>query len=187
VKWLVSRRVKAAGAEIGSRAVEADAWHHLSDAVTSAAAFVGISVALVMGPGWEPADDWAALVAAGVIFANGALMLKGALFDLMDRTPEAKVVAEVRRIAEGVEGVLAIEKLAVRRAGINLFVDIHVQAPGLLPLEQAHTLGGKVKSAIRSGVKGIAGVLVHMEPFTGLRAESVDREHHSDPTRDLPA
>lgn len=166
VKWLVSRRVAAAGTELGSRAVQADAWHHLSDAVTSAAAFAGISVALIMGPGWEPADDWAALLAAGIIFLNGALMLKGALYDLMDRTPDSTVVAEVRRIAEGVEGVSAIEKLAVRRAGMNLFVYIHVQAPGTIPLEEAHNLGGRVKSAIRASNGKVAGVLVHMEPYT---------------------
>ncbi len=165
VKWFVSRRVKAAGDEIGSRAVQADAWHHMSDAITSAAAFIGISVALVMGEGWEPADDWAALVASGVIFTNGTLMLKGAIFDLMDRSPDAAMIDRVREVASQVDGVRAIEKLAVRRAGMHFFVDIHVQALGDLPLRESHSLGGRVKSAIRGAVKGIGGVLVHMEPF----------------------
>ncbi len=134
VKWLVSRVVQSTGDKIGSRALQADAWHHLSDAITSAAAFVGIGIAVVLGPGWEAADDWAALVAAAVILFNGVLMLRGALADLMDRSPDAEMVANIRRVAESVPDVRAVEKLFVRRAGMNFFVEIHVQADPLLPL-----------------------------------------------------
>jgi len=169
VKWIVSRRVGAAGEAIGSRAIQADAWHHLSDALTSAAAFVGISTALWMGPGWEAADDWAALFASGVIIFNGVLMLRGALRDLMDRTPDPLIVQQVRTVAAQVPHVRAIEKVAVRRAGMNYFVDIHVQAAPEMPLQESHALGGKVKGAIRSSLPNVAGVLVHMEPY----AESV--------------
>lgn len=165
VKWLVSRQVNAAGKELGSRSLEADAWHHLSDAITSGAAFIGISIAVVMGPGWEAADDWAALVASGVIFVNGLIMLRGALRDLMDRAPEENFVAQVRQAAEQVPGVLAVEKLAVRRAGLNYFVDIHIQAAPDLPLRDAHAIGGHVKAKIRETVRAVAGVLVHLEPF----------------------
>src|SRR6516225_2778304 len=101
VKWVISRRVEKVGAEIDSTAVKADAWHHLSDAVTSTAAFIGISIALWGGPGWEPADDWAALVAAAVIAWNGVAILRTALRDLMDATPGGDIPAEIRRVAEG--------------------------------------------------------------------------------------
>src|SRR4051812_3879509 len=91
-KWILSRRVQAVGADIGSTAVKADAWHHLSDAITSAAAFIGISVAVIGkrvrgGSGWESADDWAALVASVVIAFNGILLLRPAIHDIMDRMP----------------------------------------------------------------------------------------------------
>ena len=105
VKWTLSRRVHAVGAEIGSTAVKVDAWHHMSDALTSAAAFVGISIALWGGPGWESADDWAALLASGVIVFNGVRMLRPALHDLMDRMPGADVVEPVRDSAARVAGV----------------------------------------------------------------------------------
>ncbi|HTK51046.1 MAG TPA: cation diffusion facilitator family transporter [Gemmatimonadaceae bacterium] len=111
-KWILARRVRAIGIDIGSTAVRADAWHHLSDAVTSAAAFVGISIALWGGPGWESADDWAALAASGVIFFNGVNMLRPTLQDLMDRMPGPDVVDPIRHAAESVEGVRATEKLA---------------------------------------------------------------------------
>jgi cation diffusion facilitator family transporter len=166
IKWLMSRRVRSVGIDIGSTAVRADAWHHLSDAVTSAAAFVGISIALWGGPGWESADDWAALLASGVIFFNGVNMLRPTLQDLMDRMPGPDVVEPIRRAAESVDGVRATEKLAVRRAGLTYRVTIHVQADPTLSLEAAHVLGGRVKSAIRAAVPSVQYVLVHMEPFS---------------------
>lgn len=164
-KEILFRRVFLVGKEVASRAVEGDAWHHRSDALTSAAAAVGITVALVGGPGWEAADDWAALVAAGVIVINGVLILKPAVEDLMDRSPEPTVVGSIAGVAAAVPGVAAIEKLAVRRSGLALFVDIHVQADPAMSLHDAHVLSGIVKSTLRREVPAIQGVLVHMEPF----------------------
>jgi cation diffusion facilitator family transporter len=165
VKWLISRRVEKVGSEIDSTAVKADAWHHLSDAVTSTAAFIGISIALWGGPGWEPADDWAALAAAAVIAYNGVAILRTALRDLMDATPGGEMPAEIRRVAESVPEVLAIEKLYVRRSGMNYHAAIHVQADPSMPLAGAHALGGRVKAAIQQALPQVTRVLVHMEPF----------------------
>jgi cation diffusion facilitator family transporter len=165
VKWLISRRVQAVGTEIGSTAVKADAWHHLSDAVTSTAAFIGISIALWGGPGWEPADDWAALVASGVIAYHGASILRSALRDLMDARPDGEIVVEIRKIAENVPDVAAVEKLLVRRSGMTYHVAIHVHASPLMTLAASHALGGRVKAAIQQAVPQVGLVLVHMEPF----------------------
>ena len=168
-KWLLSRRVRRVGASIGSSAVQADAGHHLSDAISSAAAFVGITVALVgtrlRGPGWGVADDWAALVAAVVILHTGVGILRPALNDLMDRSPGPEVIAPIRAAAESVPRVLAIEQLAVRRMGLVYRVTIHVQTYPHMPLDEAHALGGAVKSAIRQAVPEVQSVLVHREPY----------------------
>jgi cation diffusion facilitator family transporter len=166
-KWLLARRVQRIGEETGSGAVKADAWHHWSDALTSAAAFVGISVALWGGSGWEAADDWAALAAAGVIAFNGVRLLRPAVGDLMDKMPEDPEVDRIARAAEAVEGVRAIEKLRVRRLGLDYYVDLHTQADPELPLRDAHTLSGKVKGVIKAAVPKVAGVLIHMEPYEG--------------------
>src|SRR5262245_24851532 len=165
VKWLISRRVEKVGSEIDSTAVKADAWHHLSDAVTSTAAFIGISIALWGGPGWEPADDWAALVAAAVIAWNGIAILRTALRDLMDAAPGGEIAGEIRSVAGNVPDVLAIEKLQVRRSGMNYHAAIHVQARPSMPLSEAHALGGRVKAAIQQALPQVTRVLVHMEPF----------------------
>lgn len=165
VKGAVSRMVNSAGAEIGSRSVKADAWHHLADAITSAAAFVGIAIAVYCGPGWETAEDWAALLASAIIFLNGSFSLLGAIHDLMDRKLEPELYAAVRRTAESVPGVCAIEKLGLRRTGLRVFADIHVQADPSTPLIDAHAIGGRVKVAIRQAHPVVVHVLVHMEPY----------------------
>ena len=172
VKWVLSRRVHAVGTSMGSTAVKADAAHHLSDALTSAAAFIGISLALVgsrvWGGRWESADDWAALAASGVIAFNGVSMARAATYDLMDRMPGPEIVAPIRAAALAVPGVLAIEKLHVRKAGLAYRVTLHVQADPAMPLEDAHALGGRVKHAILHGLPYVNYVLVHMEPFVDV-------------------
>lgn len=176
-KWLLSRRVRAVAADIGSTAVKADAWHHMSDAITSAAAFIGISVAILGaryrgGTGWESADDWAALVASLVIAFNGIAMLRPAIHDIMDRAPGQEIVALVRTRAEQVAGVLATEKIYVRKTGMTYRVTLHVQADPALSLHDAHILSGMVKSAICRHLPSVQSVLVHMEPYDGPGPET---------------
>jgi cation diffusion facilitator family transporter len=170
VKETLFRSVLAVGAEVQSGAVRADAWHHRSDAITSGAAAVGITVALWTGI--PEADDWAALVAAGVIAINGVLILRPALAELMDRAPEREVIDCIAVTAMAVPGVLAIEKLRARRAGLSLSVDLHVQADPAMTLHDAHILSGRVKTAIRAAEPTVSGVLVHMEPFETAAAPS---------------
>ena len=185
IKEALSRRVLRVGNETGSSAVQADAWHHRSDALTSAAAFVGIGIAVWGGPGWESADDWAALVASGIIALNGAILLRSALRDLMDRMPEGPLSEQIASAAISVEGVQAIEKLMVRKLGMEYFVDLHVQADPMLPLRNAHVLSGKVKGAIRSTIPGVSRVLIHMEPYEGdaPRGEHGSSCEHQEATR----
>jgi cation diffusion facilitator family transporter len=169
-KWAMSRRAAQVGAAINSSAVGADAAHHMSDAITSAAAFIGIAVALIAkhngaGHQWAAADDWAALFASLVIAFNGLAMLLPAMHDLMDRSPSPDVVLPLRRIAAGVPGVMAIEKLHVRRSGPGYRVIIHVQADPSMTLDDAHALGGRVKWALCHSNQHVQHVLVHMEPY----------------------
>ncbi|HYW50469.1 MAG TPA: cation diffusion facilitator family transporter [Gemmatimonadaceae bacterium] len=176
IKELMARRVRRVALAEGSTALAADAQHHRSDAITSLAAFAGIAVALLGGPGWESADDWAALVAAGVIAWNGIGLLRTAVADLMDRVADPAVVMTIRNAANAVDDVRAIEKLAVRRAGRGYWVDIHVQADPSMSLDAAHIVSGKVKGAIRSATPQVLGVLVHMEPHADAPVHSLARQ-----------
>ena len=165
VKETWSRRVFRQAQAAGSSLVAADAWHHRSDALTSVAAFLGISVALIGGPGWEAADDVAALIAAFVILVNGWLIVRPAVFELMDRSPENPLLEQVDAAARSVPEVRDTEKLRIRKMGSALFVEIHVQSEPTMSLRDAHVVSGKVKTAVRRSVPRVVDVLVHMEPF----------------------
>ncbi|MBN8547854.1 MAG: cation transporter [Deltaproteobacteria bacterium] len=164
VKELLFRYVIDVSDETESSALKSDAWHHRSDALTSAAAFIGISIALLGGPGWESADDYAAIVCAFVIGATGIGMLRRSAAELMDRAPEASVLSQMRTAAESVPGVVLIEKLSARKSGLTYFVDMHVHADGAMSLHDAHILSGMVKTAVRAAVPAVQNVLIHMEP-----------------------
>ncbi|MBI5863635.1 MAG: cation transporter [Planctomycetes bacterium] len=163
-KELLYRRFRATGEKIGSRAVQSDAWHHRSDALTSAAAFVGISIALIAGKGYESADDWAALVACGVIGWNGVRLLRAALDDVMDAAPPPEDEQRIRRVASEVEGVHAIEKCRIRRTGLTQYVEIHVEVNGDLTVRAGHEIGHRVKDALLASDVRIQDVTVHIEP-----------------------
>jgi cation diffusion facilitator family transporter len=187
VKELLYRRIARVGDEVGSTAVKTDAWHHRSDAITSAAAFGGIAIALWGGPGWEAADDWAALVAAAVVATNGIRMLSPAVHDLMDRVPGGDVSARIASAALDVPGVLAIEQLRVRGSGLDHAVDLHVQADPALSLHDAHVLSGRVKTAIRQAVPTAVSVLIHMEPYEPTTASPVLGDKARRERRDAPS
>lgn len=170
IKGVLARRVAKVASEVGSTAVKADAWHHAADAISSAAALIGISIALLGaryrgGSGWESADDWAALVASAMIAVNAVMMLRPAVHVLMDRVPGGQITARIASAAIAVPGVCAIEQLRVRASGLDYLVDVHVQADPMLSLHDAHVLSGRVKGAIRAAVAEVTGVLIHMEPY----------------------
>ena len=165
VKEILYRRVLRVGRDVGSTAVTADAWHHRADAISSLAAFIGISIALLGGRGWEAADDWAALVAALVVAVNGVRTLRPAISGLMDEAPDRTVKERVLEAACTVEGVRNVENLKVRRSGLGFYVDLHVQADPGISLEDAHEIAATVKYAIVEAIPSVAGVLVHMEPY----------------------
>jgi cation diffusion facilitator family transporter len=180
VKEALFRTVLKAGQTMESSAITADAWHHRSDAITSAAAFVGISIAIVKGPGWEAADDWAALLAGVVILYNAVRILRPAVDELMDRAPGAALFDQVSTAAYSVREVCAIEKLNIRKVGLGYYVDLHVQADPTISLHDAHVVSGKVKSAIRAAVPSVSGALIHMEPYDPDTRAAAQRDVRDD-------
>lgn len=165
-KAIFSRRVGAASAELGSTALGTEALHHWSDAMTSAAAFAGIAIALIGGPGWETADDWAALFACVVISFNGVGMLLRALGDVMDTAVPGQFEDEIRAVALAVPGVRALDKCRVRRSGLSHLVDIHVRVDGDLTVREGHDIAHAVKDALLASVPhAVSDVSVHIEPM----------------------
>ena len=155
----VSRRIE-------SSAVKADAWHHRSDMITSLAAFTGISIALVGGPGYEAADDWAALLSSVVILYNGYKLFVPALKEIMDTAPSPEMLENIRNIARTVPGVIGLDKSYIRKMGLEYYVDLHVVVDGSLTVKEGHEIAHQVKDAILITDPKIADVLIHIEPYS---------------------
>jgi cation diffusion facilitator family transporter len=164
------RYVHQAGEELNSGALRGDAWHHRSDAITSAAAFVGISIALIGGPGYEEADDWAALAACVVILFNATRLLIPAFNEVMDASVPVAIETRLRELAETVAGVDTVEKCRVRKSGTGLLMDIHIQVDGSMTVREGHEIAHRAKDRILAGDLGVVDVLVHIEPAPAGRS-----------------
>jgi cation diffusion facilitator family transporter len=164
VKEVMYRFTQKEGRRIGSRAMLSDAWHHRSDAITSGAAFIGISIAVIGGEGYESMDDWAALVACAVILFNGIRLLRPALDEIMDASVPKELEAEVRKIAANVKGVRMIEKCRIRKSGLGLLMDIHVVVPGDLSVREGHAIAHLVDSHLKMSELPVHDVVIHIEP-----------------------
>lgn len=158
------RFVHKIGSEVGSNAVKADAWHHRSDAITSATAFIGITIALIGGKGYESADDYAALIASVIIVFNAYRIFMPSFAEIMDTAPAGTLVEEVKEIALTVKGVQGIDKCFVRKMGFEYFVDMHVIVDGSLSVRTGHDIAHAVKNAVLQAKPTVYDVLIHIEP-----------------------
>jgi cation diffusion facilitator family transporter len=164
-KELLFRYLFRTGKSIESSALTTDAWHHRSDSLTSFAAFVGISVALLAGEGYESADDWAALFASAVIAFNGVRLFRSAWREIMDASLPDRVLEEIREIARRVDGVAGIDMCRIRKSGLGLWVDIHVEVPGDISVRDGHEIAHRVKDALLASTHNVMDAVVHIEPM----------------------
>lgn len=163
-KEIMYRIVSNTGKEIRSTAISADAWHHRSDAITSLMAFLGVSIALIMGEGWESADDWAALFASGIIVFNAYLIFRPALGEIMDEHIYDDFIEVIKATAEEVDGVISTEKCYVRKHGMQYNVDLHLIVSGKITVQEGHTIAHLTKNALVEKFPEILDVLIHIEP-----------------------
>lgn len=150
--------------ESNSSSLKADAWHHRSDAITSVAAFIGISIALTFGKGYETADDWAALFAAGFIFYNSYLIFRPALGEIMDEHLYDDLIFEIRKISLQVKGIESTEKCFIRKAGMKYHVDLHAIVNANITVKEGHEISHVLKDTLRLEIPELGHVLIHIEP-----------------------
>ncbi|MGE5179733.1 MAG: cation diffusion facilitator family transporter [Bacteroidota bacterium] len=168
IKELMFRFVHRVGSETGSHAVRTDAWHHRSDAITSMAAAVGITIALVGGRGWETADAWAALFASAIIITTGWRMIRPAVEELMDQSPASGLVEETIHVAEARPGVYRIEKLLLRKMGLYFVGDMHLEVHPEMTVRESHALAHDVKEDVQRRFPQIIEMTIHVEPARDL-------------------
>lgn len=150
--------------ETNSSSLKADAWHHRSDAITSIMAFIGISIALILGKGYETADDWAALLASAFILYNSYLIFRPALGEIMDEHLYDNLLDEIREESIKVKGVIGTEKCFIRKAGMKYHVDLHAIVDGEISVKQGHDIAHNLKDYLRNEIPNLGHVLIHIEP-----------------------
>lgn len=168
-KEILFRFVIKVGNSVDSVAVKNDAWHHRSDAITSGAAFIGISIALIGGTGYEQADDYAALFASLIIIFNAVRLFRPALYEMMDTAPSPEIINKVVSVAGKVEGVIAIDKCFARKMGFEYYVDMHLIVDGNITVYKGHEIAHDVKNKLINSFPHITDVLIHVEPATEER------------------
>jgi cation diffusion facilitator family transporter len=163
-KELSFRIVLKKSKETNSSSLKADAWHHRSDAITSIMAFIGISIALIFGKGYETADDWAALFASAFILYNSYLIFRPALGEIMDEHLYDDLLEEIREESIKVKGVIGTEKCFIRKAGMKYHVDLHAIVDGEISVKEGHDISHRLKDHLRNEIPNLGHVLIHIEP-----------------------
>ena len=158
------RVVMKRSVQTNSSSLKADAWHHRSDAITSVAAFIGISIALFLGKGYESADDWAALFASGFILYNSYHIFRPALGEIMDENLHDHLIAQIRVVSSEVIGIIDIVKCFIRKAGMKYHVDLHATVDSNITVKEGHDLAHKLKDTLRERIPELGQVLIHIEP-----------------------
>jgi len=150
--------------ETNSSSLKADAWHHRSDAITSVVAFIGISISLIFGKGYEMADDWAALFASAFILYNSYLIFRPALGEIMDEHLYDDLLEEIREESLKVKGIVGTEKCFIRKAGMKYHVDLHAIVNGEISVKDGHDIAHSLKDHLRNEIPSLVNVLIHIEP-----------------------
>ena len=163
-KEILYRSIIRKGRQINSSSLKADAWHHRSDAITSIAAFIGISITLILGNGYESADDWAALFASGFILYNSYLIFRPALGEIMDEHFYDDLIAEIRHVSHHVDGIIDTEKCFIRKVGMKYHVDLHAVVDAHISVKEGHQLAHKLKDTLQQEICQLGQILIHIEP-----------------------
>lgn len=163
-KELSYQYVNRKSKETHSSSLKADAWHHRSDAITSVMAFAGILIAVIGGSGFESADDWAALIASGIIIYNAYKIFRPVLSEISDEQLYDGLIEQIRKISRTVEGVVDTEKCHVRKMGMTYYVDLHMIVDGNISVVEGHKIAHDLKDEIQKNIPQVADVLVHTEP-----------------------
>lgn len=164
IKEFFFRFVSKKSEETKSTSLKADAWHHRSDAITSLIAFVGITIAILFGEGYESADDWAALIASGFIVFNAYLIFRPALGEIMDEHFYDDFIEDIRKSSVTVDGVIETEKCFVRKSGISFHIDLHIIVDGNISVHSGHEIAHRLKDELLAKFPEISDVLIHVEP-----------------------
>jgi len=165
VKEAFYRYKKSVGEKVGSISLMADAWHHRSDAFSSACALIGAGGAYFLGSRFNILDPIAAAVVALIVVGAGVRLFIESTQKLMDVQGPEELVSRIRETVLSIHDVLGVEKLRVRKAGLEYLVDIHVEVDKDMSVKKSHEVSQQVRRKVLANLKEVRDLLVHIEPY----------------------
>ena len=163
-KEILFQYTRIRGRKLDSKALEANAWHHRSDALSSIGAAIGIGGAILLGRRWTVLDPLASIV-VGAMLVKVAWDLLGPSFgELTDSSLPAETEKEMLDIIRSVPGVEDPHNLRTRRIGNRVAAEVHIRLDGTRTLEEAHEKATEVERRYRDRFGAQSHIIIHMEP-----------------------
>ena len=149
---------------LNSQALEANAWHHRSDALSSIGTAVGIGGAIFLGRRWTVLDPVASVIVGLFIIKVATDLLRNGIGDLMEQSLPDEVEQEILQLAASVPGVAEPHDLCTRRLGNHYAIELHILMDGDIPLREAHDKASEVEDLLREHYGESTHISVHVEP-----------------------
>ena len=150
--------------QLNSQVVEANAWHHRSDALSSVGTAIGIGGAIFLGQRWTVLDPIASLVVGAFIVKVAVDLLHRGIDDLMEHSLPRNIEEEMLEIVEEVPGVVYPHDLRTRKIGNHYAIELHILMDGDITLREAHNKASEVEDLLRARYGEHTHVAVHVEP-----------------------
>jgi cation diffusion facilitator family transporter len=163
-KELSYQWVKKKSREIKSTVLEAEAWHHRADAITSVAAFVGITIAIIFGSNYAAADDWAALLASFFILYNAFMIFRPAWGEMMDENLHEDLIKEIKEMSLQVSGVIDTEKCFLRKTGMKYHLELHAIVSAEVSVREGHDISHHLMDKLKNEFDYLGRISIHIEP-----------------------
>ena len=164
-KELLFQYTRIKGKHLDSKALEANAWHHRSDALSSVGTAIGIGGAILLGSRWTVLDPLASIVEGDMLVKVAWDLLGPSFGELTDSSLPADMEQEMLDIIRGVPGVEDPHNLRTRRIGNRIAAEVHIRLDGSLPLSEAHEKASEVERRFKDRFGAQSHVIVHMEPL----------------------
>ncbi len=171
VKGVLSGIKYRVGTKTGSSALSADASHDVTDVLSSAAALIGVTLALTR-PEMAAADHYSGFAIGLIVIFMGARIVRETALQLMDTMPDPSQMDQIRTAALRVPGAMAIEKCFARKTGLRFHVDLHLEVNPDLTVSESHNIATAVRIAVKENVPWVEDVLVHVEPYDMQKLEA---------------
>ena len=164
LKEAVYRYTMVVAQQVDSQALEANAWHHRSDALSSIGTTIGIGGAIFLGQRWTVLDPVASVIVGFFIIKVSIELLRRGIGDLMEQSLPDEIETEILQLAASVDGVVDPHDLRTRRIGSHYAIELHILMPGDIPLRQAHDKASEIEDILRRHYGPETHVAVHVEP-----------------------